>query len=174
MESVLTAPLDELQTALRDARTRGSAVAFQSTLAAASGAVAGSFDRLVKAEKSALSLAQQEHLAELREELGSALSDLQEAITPSGQALMGVSLRRKWRLGMRWMPYKSDPAGEKPRWPDSIKDAIVTLRDAADRMRCLGSGQADGAPARALAEATAWLLDDHHQRLVDRSGNWLP
>jgi hypothetical protein len=171
MTTVCSNPVDALRSSLQDATGRGSAAALVSTLEAASRVVEGALATERVAESAALSLAQRERIAELRSELEDASAALNGAMCADTPALRGIS-----GPAMRSMFRQMLPARKRcavPPWKDAVADLVATLRDGSERLALLASGQPADAPARVLAEATAGLLLDHHDRTLRACERWM-
>jgi hypothetical protein len=168
--------VEEVRELAARAEKQGSAIAFQSTLAAAAQTVQRALRREEVAEKAALSLAQQDALRGMSGELRAVSDVLQSSLDHQGRCLMPADPNAKsWsaRLARKVRaPRKSDPV-QCPTWWFSLTEAIETLEEGADRMDALASGQAAEAPSRALGQATAGLLRSHQDRLLSEADRWI-
>lgn len=168
--------VEEVQELAARAEKQGSAIAFQSTLAAAAQTVQRALRREEAAEEAALSLAQQDALRGMSGELRAVSDVLQASLDHQGRCLMPADPNAKsWsaRLARKVrVPRKPDPV-HRPTWWFSLTEAIDTLEEGADRMDALASGQAAEAPSRALGQATADLLRSHQDRLLSEADRWI-
>lgn len=153
------------------AAQRGSTVAFQSTLAAATQAVCRALESEEQAEAAALSLAQREALAEMTEELRSAADALGAALTEQGRCLLPPEppAPKRWRL-RRTRP-EAEPTPSS--WWFALSEALGALEAGADALAGIADGQPPEAPSRALGTATAALLREHHDRLLEYAERWM-
>lgn len=162
METTCSTVLDEIQHAV-SLGGRGSVVAFQCTVAAAKQAVRDALDQEIELERAAPSLAHQDRLARLRAELEAAVHELRAACTPQAHVLLEPRREVRSILG-RILRGRSD-LGVSPSWSDALAATVEVLEKGSDHLYSLASGQPVDAPARALAEATAHLLERHHSQL---------
>lgn len=171
---VVTPLVDEVRDLAARAAQRGSIVAFQSTLAAATQAVQRALGHEETASRAALSLAQTDALAEMTGELRSVSDALQGTLDAQGRCLMPVcGESRKRGLRLRRRDRDAASPAERPTWWFSLTEAIEALEEGANRMRALANGQPAEAPSRVLSESTAELLRTHHDRLVDEADRWI-
>lgn len=154
---------------------KGSAVSFQCTLTAASEAVRCALEREAVAEEAALSLAQRETLDGMRAELATAAEALSVALNTQGERFARSESTNKDGRGMRLRLRLAKPAHPEkaPSWWFALTEAIEALGEGAERLELLAAGQPDQAPARAVAEATARLLQEHHTCLLRQADRWL-
>lgn len=165
----------EVQDLAERAIRRGSTTAFQSTLAAATRAVERALEHEERAARAAISLAQNDALGEMTEELRRVSKALQASLDAQGRCLMPACAEKKdprppFRLLRRERPA---PVAERPMWWFSLTEAIESLEEGSNRMRALAGGQPADAPSRVLSESTAALLSEHHDRLTDEAERWM-
>lgn len=165
----------EVQDLAERAVRRGSTIAFQSTLAVAVQVVARALEHEERAARAAISLAQNDALGEMTEELRRVSKALQASLDAQGRCLMPVCAEKadpkpSFRLRRRERPA---PAAERPTWWFSLTEAIESLDEGAGRMRAIAACQPADAPSRVLGESTAALLGEHHDRLIDAAERWM-
>lgn len=173
--NVTTPLVVEVQDLAERAVRRGSTIAFQSTLAAAAQVVARALEMEEEAAHAAISLAQNDALGEMTEELRAVSKALQASLDVQGRCLMPPCEEKRgsknpFRLRRR---ERAAPPSERPTWWFSLTEAIESLEEGSNRMRALAGGQPADAPSRALSESTAALLAEHHDRLVEAAGRWM-
>lgn len=155
---------------------RGSTTAFQSTLAAAARTVERALKQEETAARAAISLAQNDALGEMTDELRAVSEALHESLDAQGRCLMPPrTAEREEKRGPLRLLRRERPAppAERPMWWFALTEAIESLEEGATKMRALASGQPADAPSRALSESTAALLAEHHARLVDAAERWM-
>jgi hypothetical protein len=174
---VATPLIEEVSELAGRAADQGSVIAFQSTLAAAAKAVQQALQREEAAEQAALSLAQQDALHDMTDELRAVSEALQGSLDRQGRCLMPAcdeGKRRAFRLPHPIRAMRKDKeTTPRPTWWFSLAEAIEVLEDGADRLGTLASGQPDDAPSRTLGRATADLLRSHQERLVSEADRWM-
>jgi hypothetical protein len=153
------------------AAEQGSVIAFQSSLAAAATVVDRALHREAAAEEAALSLAQQDALRAMSDELRAISGALHDALDSQGRCLMPGA--EKKRRAFRLPASRKEKATPRPTWWYSLVEAIEALGEGSERMRAIASGQPGEAPSCVLSQATADLLGSHHDRLVSEAERWI-
>lgn len=173
---VRTPLVEEVRELAARAEKQGSAIAFQSTLAAAAQTIQRALQREEAAEAAALSLAQQDALRGMSGELRAVSDVLQSSLDRQGRCLMPTCPdATKWpaRLARKVRAPRKPAPVQRPTWWFSLTEAIETLEEGADRMDALASGQSAEAPSRVLGQATAELLRGHQDRLLGEAERWI-
>lgn len=171
---IATPLVEEVRDLAARAAQRGSMIAFQSTLASATQAVARALRCEEAAAEAALSLAQRDALAGMTDELRTVAGALQALLDEQGRCLMPPCADEKKGMFRRIRRDRStERPAERPSWWFSLTEAIETLEEGADRMAALAGGQPAAIPSRVLSESTAALLRGHHDRLMDEARRWM-
>ena len=155
---------DEVRELADRAVQRGSVVAFQSTLAAATQAVRQALQCEQVVSAAALSLAHSGALGDMTVELRAAQEALESALNRQGQCLISAGEPRPRRT-LRIAPRAAQRRRSRPTWQGALSGAISVLDRGASSLEALASGQPTDAPSRRLGIATAILLRAHCDRL---------
>lgn len=161
--------VEAVRESLRRASTGGSAASLYSTLCAATDAVRRALACETAAEHAALSLGHRETLDALCTELGEVERALAQALERFPARPAPVPRADRPRLPVRLRLRAARRAARAPSWWLALAEALQALEQGAERLDALAAGQPPGAPARAVAEATAHLLRDHHARLLRKA-----
>lgn len=172
---VSTTLIDEVTDLAEAAARRGSTVAFQSTLAAATRAVRRALEQEEQAEAAALSLAQREALHTMTAELRAVAEALCTALDAQGRCLLPsepepATLKRRLFRRIRPEPEKPQTASS---WWFTLAEAVEALGAGASAMDALAAGQPPEAPSRALSAATGQILREHHDQLITQAERWM-
>jgi len=164
MTDVLPRPLDALQTFLIEVGEDISSTAFQSMLAVTAEAVT----RILEAEKTALqaaiSLAQQERLKYLVEEMETAQRLLLQELTASGRKLMVLSNHHTT------LPVEMD---EERSWWFALSEAISQLEESIRWIHSLTQSQPEETATRKLGELVETLFQHHLEQLSQEAERWM-
>ena len=166
----LTTPSALAMTA-RAPRSEASGTAFQSMLVATVHAVQRAVARLRAAESAALSLAQQQRVAAVAEDLQTTAADLRTHLDAQGHCILGEprTLREKMiEAGTKMQEALAARKEETapPSWTQALAEAIDTLGEEADQLADLASAQAEGTPAGAVGRQAVNRLRTHRGALL--------
>ena len=152
-------PAERVRALARDAKAGG--VAFQSVAVAALKTLHRVLHYERQAAAAALSLAQQENLEAMSEELERVTQALREALSAQGAKM----------LGFPTAPEADEP--EEHFWWFALTEAIQVLDESIARTTSLVHGQPKGSPARTLASVVVRLLRAHHNALLIEAEDWM-
>jgi hypothetical protein len=141
---------------------RGLTSAFQGLLAALVEAVTEASLPVRAASASALSLAQQTHVAAVADRLDAAVESLRGGLTDQGLALLPAPPRPGWVS-------RADPDPAPLAWADAMAVAMAAVALAAETASTLAAAQPDGSSARILGEGVSVRLQADRDALADEA-----
>jgi hypothetical protein len=155
----------------RAPRGEASGTAFQSMLVATVHAVQRAVARLRAAESAALSLAQQQRVAAVADDLQTTAADLRTQLDAQGRCILGEprTLREKViEAGTKMQEAFAARKGETTvlSWTQALAEAIDTLGEEADQLADLASAQSAGTPAGSVGRRTVNQLRTHRGTLL--------
>ena len=158
-------------------RNEASGTAFQAMLVAAMRAVQRAVERVRAAESAAISLAQQQKVAAVADDLQASADDLRQHLDAQGHCILGEprTLREKVReAGVRvqeaWATRNDKPTTS---WWFALTEAVESLDAEADQLAELAAAQSAETPAGALGRDMVERFRSHHDALLDEAERWI-